>query len=1513
MSLPDAHTYRLPLYSLLLRLEREGFELGTDKQLQLQLVLQELGKEYLHQPEQLKLLLSPVLARSREEQEKFYRIFDEYYREVVLPYVAASLGKKELAPEVVPPPPPMPPSALRWLLPLLLITLAAVGIGVLVYLGYRPAPELHPGFRIDTGRDTSLVRVGEPVKFINQTPELLRNDFRGTIRRNGREELVEIIWDFGDGTTLDSVLHPTHVYEEAGTFLVSMRLTTIDALSETISFDSIVSREVMVICPNQPRLGIELPQGRLHSGTKLQFVAITYPEADSLEVWWEMGDGSRLRGPVVTHTYEQEGNYLLQLRAKRRQPLAHSCSNEALFSQHIYISSPVERVALPADLLPIQDPRKTEQAVFSKRALILFVLLMLLLFALVEAVVFLRRRRRLAGDEEDITSSREGPFTLSFPDQNALVVPDAGMYALAKTLRRRREGSRLRLDIPATIRASIRNGGFLQLHYNLTSRPSEYLVLIEQRYMHSHLASLFTRVTQILKEEDVLLQSFYFDQDPRNCWNTDFPDGIGLDKLRMRFPNHRLILYTTGHFMVDPYEPQLVDWVPEQLGFWKEKLIISPVPVADWGYRERMLYGMFDLLPADLPGKLAVVDAFEQEEQADFDRYRKLMMREESVQQQSLRKYDFEQVEDLRKYLGPQLFEWLAAAVVYPQPNWEVTLAIGKALSSARYRGDDTFLLTYSNLLKLSRIPWLESGMISDSLRLELLEQLSPDTERLARKCILDLLDQLSLQEGSLAAKKLHIQQISNQFLLTPNDRLIARKMYKLWQQQQLTDKPLLRRMQQSSELMGGAKASSFLKDRFQPFKPWATLVRLMLTAFVISLGVYGMQQTDRQPQLKRWNRLLPMEQLGLIRYIPQIDSAVYYNNRGAERYLTGDSLGARHDFERAIKLRQTTETPYRLAIRNLALTYYDAGLAHYELSAYREAIREFEQAEFILARNARNTEELSRADSIKLLAWHGIGLSYYYLNLTDSARFYLDLILNTDSSFLAAYQPNLQSLLDQLAQQQTGEQLEKAFWSQWIGKYLTAYRRDKTEDWQPYEPFYLLDKKRVRMGNQTADNVNIRLLDSAYLQQLPPPGTPVLEINWRHKNGAQGLIRFMNGDDNKLYWDSQPVRERCFTGWFKPANRSSRIYLRSQRSGESFGQSQPPDYSLNRDFEFQGHWRNQNPKQKPQFVSISPGKTGYEIQMFSECKDPDCNWGRAELRMDRGGNGTAQFDLGNVTHSLRLSGTKDKNLLQIRLHSSFKDGKAARDELFYFERSTQPLDRYPQSQQQLPIQQQSPQNIPQQAPDVPKNRFLWCLDAGGSKNGSKSPPFPDGSQLEEWAYTRDVLRRVKAQLDAKGILYYDVVPDAKVGESVRARISRINAYKANVDLPKILVSVQAKIVGGTWKKLDGYSDPAIETFYLRGSRSSQQIGSIFQTFLVNYTQMPDKGVKGMDAKSALYLLQKASMPSVVLYTGGYSNLREAQRLKTERYRQAVADAIVEAIDYIEQYGYEKPPSQEEN
>ena len=100
-------------------------------------------------------------------------------------------------------------------------------------------------------------------------------------------------------------------------------------------------------------------------------------------------------------------------------------------------------------------------------------------------------------------------------------------------------------------------------------------------------------------------------------------------------------------------------------------------------------------------------------------------------------------------------------------------------------------------------------------------------------------------------------------------------------------------------------------------------------------------------------------------------------------------------------------------------------------------------------------------------------------------------------------------------------------------------------------------------------------------------------------------------------------------------------------------------------------------------------------------------------------------------------------------------------------------------------------------------------LDNGHGKktSGKRSPVWPDGSQLFEWEFNRDIVSRICDMLDAVGIRYERLVPE-DVDISLKERCRRANAINDRTDGQCFLISIHGNAGGGTgW---ECYTSPGL-------------------------------------------------------------------------------------------------------
>jgi N-acetylmuramoyl-L-alanine amidase len=221
-------------------------------------------------------------------------------------------------------------------------------------------------------------------------------------------------------------------------------------------------------------------------------------------------------------------------------------------------------------------------------------------------------------------------------------------------------------------------------------------------------------------------------------------------------------------------------------------------------------------------------------------------------------------------------------------------------------------------------------------------------------------------------------------------------------------------------------------------------------------------------------------------------------------------------------------------------------------------------------------------------------------------------------------------------------------------------------------------------------------------------------------------------------------------------------------------------------------------------------------------------------------------------------------------------------------------------------VVQPEPETLPEEevTPPKPKGRYLWCLDNGHGKltKGKRSPLFADGiSQLLEYEFNRDIIKRITAQLDEHGISYFNVVPEIDIDDFLQGRVDRANDFKT--EMPKLYVSVHSNAAPARSSN-DWCSDSisGIETWYYHGSKRGQKMASIFQRHLINKTGFKNRHLKSR-ADSQFFVLRKTKMTAVLTENGFYNNRNEALELNKEEVRQKIADAHVAAILEIEKNG----------
>ncbi|MEO0735109.1 MAG: N-acetylmuramoyl-L-alanine amidase [Bacteroidota bacterium] len=199
--------------------------------------------------------------------------------------------------------------------------------------------------------------------------------------------------------------------------------------------------------------------------------------------------------------------------------------------------------------------------------------------------------------------------------------------------------------------------------------------------------------------------------------------------------------------------------------------------------------------------------------------------------------------------------------------------------------------------------------------------------------------------------------------------------------------------------------------------------------------------------------------------------------------------------------------------------------------------------------------------------------------------------------------------------------------------------------------------------------------------------------------------------------------------------------------------------------------------------------------------------------------------------------------------------------------------------------------------------RYMWCLDAGHGAltAGKRSPVLPDGRQLLEYKFNRDIVGRIMRRLDDLGVPYFEVVPETQVGNFLTQRVDRAN--NLSTALPKLFVSIHGN--AGPAPTLQDFTDErvrGIETWHYHGSTNGRLLAAVFQRHLIQQTGFVNRHLRSK-VTGQFFVLRATRMPAILTENGFYNNRFDLEIMLTDAFRQQVAEAHVAAILEVDRVG----------
>lgn len=320
------------------------------------------------------------------------------------------------------------------------------------------------------------------------------------------------------------------------------------------------------------------------------------------------------------------------------------------------------------------------------------------------------------------------------------------LRAAVADLRRHRVVPTDWIDGQRSVRATVREGGRVTLLAGQRRAEPEYLLLVDLKRSDDILAALADLLVGLLEQGDVRVERLDFHGDPTHLRRVVSAsqhavqvEQTDLATLHAACPHHRVIVLSDAMSFCDAQGRHLRPWV-DQLRQWSELALLTPVPAAQWGPRERSIIriGLF-VTEANAAGLKelasvmrinrgnggALADAAKAhaagarphplDRRMAVDPFRWLGDTPPAADEIS------DLLAELRGALGERAMLYLQALAVFPVLKPRLTLALGRLLADR----DGLPLLDESTLALLCRVPWLRQARLPDWLRRALLAELT--------------------------------------------------------------------------------------------------------------------------------------------------------------------------------------------------------------------------------------------------------------------------------------------------------------------------------------------------------------------------------------------------------------------------------------------------------------------------------------------------------------------------------------------------------------------------------------------------------------------------------------------------------------------------------------------------------------------------------------------------------------------------------------------------------------------
>lgn len=444
------------------------------------------------------------------------------------------------------------------------------------------------------------------------------------------------------------------------------------------------------------------------------------------------------------------------------------------------VTSPEPEVPAPITPDPVPDPGKpdpgipgadeTYAGVFTRKLLPLLVLFAPFAAAIWAMLTFWRRGtatlRRAMGAGKLFQS-------VPIPAVESDLFNGADASRAARGLKRATWRTGQGLDVPASIRETIRASGMPQVRHSTRRITHDYVLICERGGADDHVVLLADALSQRLAVEDVPFVRFDAHGHFRHLRHAKGRrHGRGVDSLAEIAGRHmgsRLIVLGAGDAFFDAYGAGLSDALGfvssgrerRIFGAFDAPVLLSITPPARWGDRERRIMdegvAVFPATTAGLASAAGYFTAMDEEIVEHVpdseiavgeDQLLSLMRRDRARLASDVAPEAAESARIarlLRAYMGDaSAFRVLAAIFTFPR----ITLGLTRFLA---WRIENR-IIDEELAGKLARLIWLRDGRAPDWLRRAVLNALGEDDRRRLREGLTEMVNELGLGRHSGAA-----------------------------------------------------------------------------------------------------------------------------------------------------------------------------------------------------------------------------------------------------------------------------------------------------------------------------------------------------------------------------------------------------------------------------------------------------------------------------------------------------------------------------------------------------------------------------------------------------------------------------------------------------------------------------------------------------------------------------------------------------------------------------------------